>query len=183
MADALVELVHQLPRERLDRLDAPPAPGAYLQFLDAPHLGEVFGEPTATGCRAAYVGVASSSLRARVPRYRRALAGISELSEHQVWVTLVPCASTASARFAESALIERLCPVLQGLGWGSRPPGAGRPGTTTSPIHALLAGRDWARPAESWTRPSAGWGSSSIWSGRGRPARGGRRSWGPTSAR
>jgi hypothetical protein len=57
---------------------------------------------------------------------------------------VVPCASRASAAFAEAALIERLDPLLNGLGYGAKVPGRQRTGQRCSPFDALFPGRRWA---------------------------------------
>jgi len=145
MTDQLVDLVLTLPRERLDRIETPRAPGCYLQFFASGTVEPVLGGLIASGVYVAYVGVASRSLRERVGRYRRAVEGL-DLDEQDIYLALLPCSSTASARFAEAALIDRLDPLLNGLGWGSRPPGATRAGRC-SPVDALLPGRSWAPPA------------------------------------
>jgi len=56
----------------------------------------------------------------------------------------MPCASTASARWAEAALIAQLDPLLNGLGFGARPPGSTRR-QRCSAFDALLPGRRWAQ--------------------------------------
>jgi len=66
MAVALVDLVRKLPRERLDCVQAPSAPGAYIQWLAVPSMVNVFGQLVATGQYPAYHGVAYSSLRERL---------------------------------------------------------------------------------------------------------------------
>src|SRR5690606_19657268 len=56
MTEGLLELVQQLPRVRLDQLDAPDVPGAYLQFVAASHLRDVLGV-IAEGRYPAYAGL------------------------------------------------------------------------------------------------------------------------------
>jgi hypothetical protein len=141
-----MELVPTLPRERLDRVRPAAIPGCYLQFLAAPHLAPVLGELAATGRYPAYVGVAAVSLRDRLGRYPAAIADLNDIEPTDIHIALLPCSSTASARFAEAALIQLLAPLLNGFGWGSRPPGSGRPGRRCSPISALLPGRNGILP-------------------------------------
>lgn len=145
MAEALVALVRELPRERLDRIQAPAQPGAYVQWLAGGSLREVFGPLVATGRYPAYHGVAHLSLRERLGRYRLSMLG-TRLSSRDLWITLVPCADTASAAFAELCLQDRLPAPLNGLGWGAKIPGSRRQGRV-SPIDALIPGRAWAPPA------------------------------------
>lgn len=145
MAQDLVSLVWQLPRERLDRVDPPGMPGAYIQWFAAPSMAALFGPFVASGRYPAYHGVAYLSLRERLSRYSLAMRG-TPLTSRDLWVTLIPCASTASAVFAESCLHERLPAPLNGLGWGSKVPGRRRAGQRCSPIDALIPGRAWAPP-------------------------------------
>lgn len=145
----LLEVVCALPRVRLDRLDAPAMPGCYLQFFATERVEPALGALVASGRYVAYVGVASRSLRERVGRYRQSIDGLDAVREDDVSLAVLPCASTASARFAEAALIERLEPVLNGLGWGSKPQGARRAGQRCSPVDALFPGRRWAAVASS----------------------------------
>lgn len=145
MAVALVDLVRKLPRERLDCVQAPSAPGAYIQWLAVPSMVNVFGQLVATGQYPAYHGVAYSSLRERLGRYALGMRG-TELSTSDIWVTLVPCSATTSAVFAERCLQERIPAPMNGLGWGAKVPGSRRHGRC-SPIDALVPGRAWAPPA------------------------------------
>lgn len=146
MTDRLVEAVQRLPRVPLSEVAAPATPGAYLQFVAAPQLAPLLGSTVATGRYPAYVGVAMRSLRERVGRYRQSIAGLTELDDAELFVALVPCASSASAAFAERALIEALQPALNGSGWGAKRPGARRAGRC-SPVDAVLRGRRWAAMA------------------------------------
>lgn len=145
MADALVALVRTLPRERLDRVQAPASPGAYIQWLAVPALATVFGPLVSTGRYPAYHGVAYISLRERLSRYALSMRGTS-LSPRDLWVTLVPCSATTSALFAERCLQDRIPAPLNGLGWGAKVPGSRRHGRC-SPIDALIPGRAWAPQA------------------------------------
>lgn len=142
MAEALVALVRELPRERLDRIQAPAQPGAYVQWLAGGSLREVFGPLVATGRYPAYHGVAHLSLRERLGRYKLAMRG-TKLSPADIWVTVVPCSDTASAVFAEQCLQARLPAPMNGLGWGAKVPGSRRRGRV-SPIDAVVPGRAWA---------------------------------------
>jgi hypothetical protein len=145
MAEALVALVQTLPRERMDRVEAPAVPGAYIQWLARPSMSNVFGQWVATGQYPAYHGVAYLSLRERLGRYTLSMRG-TQLSPSDIWVTLVPCSATTSAVFAERCLQERIPAPMNGLGWGAKVPGNRRHGRC-SPIDALVPGRAWAPPA------------------------------------
>ena len=92
----------------------------------------------------AYVGLAWC-LRERLRRYRRSLRGLQDFGERDVFVAMVPCASRASAAFAERALIDVYNPVFNGLGYGSRAVGAKRKGQRSSAFDALFKGRDRAQ--------------------------------------
>lgn len=147
MTTDLLELVRGLPRERLDRIEAPNVPGAYLQFLAAPWLASTMGT-LAQGRYPVYAGLAARSLRERIGRYRLTLRGVRAFSERDVYVLVVPCGSPASAAFAEAALIEALDPIWNGNGYGAKTPGAKRSGQRASEFDALFPGRHW-RPAAS----------------------------------
>jgi hypothetical protein len=145
MRVALLSLVTQLPRVRLDELrDAPSAPGVYLQFLASKRVEPVLGTLIATGRYPLYAGVSGASLRERIGRYRQSLSGMDVLSERDLYVSVLPCVSKASAQFSESVLLDELAPPFQGLGWGSKVPGSHR--REQSPIDAILPGRRWASP-------------------------------------
>jgi hypothetical protein len=144
MRTALLQLATRLPRIRLDQLHSTPnTPGLYLQFLATASVAPVLGTLVATGRYPAYVGVAAASLRERLGRYRQTLSAMS-LNESELYISLLPCSSDASALFGEAALISELQPPLQGLGWGSKVPGSQR--REQSPIDAIFPGRRWATP-------------------------------------
>ena len=139
----LLDVVRTLPRIRLDQLDAPTCPGAYLQFTAVSHALPILG-PVAEGRYPAYAGVATKSLRERLGRYRQNLRGVDIFTERDIYIVLLPCASRASAAFAEAAFIERFNPLLQGFGWGAKMPGKERRSTKCSDFDALAPGRRWA---------------------------------------
>jgi hypothetical protein len=147
MRRKLLRTVRSLPRVPLSAVDPPSMPGCYLQFFANVALADSVGFLAASGQACVYVGVGARNLRARIRRHRSTVEGMPSLSTDDVHVAILPCASTASAAFAEAVLIQALSPVLNGLGWGSRPPGAGRSGQRVSPIDALLGGRSWAPAA------------------------------------
>ena len=144
MTAALMKLVPTLPRVRLDEIQPPNQPGCYLQFFDTEAVKEVLGETIASGRYPAYVGVAACSLRERVGRYRQSVDGLDCLREREIHLALLPCASAAAALYSERVLIDRLHPVLNGTGWGSKVPGANRTSQRCSPVDALFPGRRWA---------------------------------------
>lgn len=143
MTESLMNMVCGLPRVRLDRLDAPKSPGAYLQFTAVRQTLPILGL-VADGRYPAYAGVASISLRERLGRYRQNLRGVENLTESDIYIALLPCSSAGSALFAEAALIEQLNPLLQRFGWGAKMPGDKRGGTKCSAFDALVPGRRWA---------------------------------------
>lgn len=139
----LLTVFECLPRERLDRLvDLPSVPGCYAQWFATPAVEPVLGSIIATGRYPAYLGVASSSLRERIGRYRQTIRDIASIGERDIYIAVLPCASAASALFAERAGIDELDPPLQGTGWGSKVPGSNR--QEQSPVDALFPGRRWA---------------------------------------
>lgn len=139
----LLTVFERLPRERLDRLvDLPSVPGCYAQWFATPAVEPVLGSIIATGRYPAYLGVASSSLRERLGRYRQTIRDIASIRERDIYIAVLPCASAASALFAERAGIDELDPPLQGTGWGSKVPGSNR--QEQSPVDALFPGRRWA---------------------------------------
>jgi hypothetical protein len=143
----LVKSLQLLPRVRLDMLtDLPAVPGCYVQFFATPAVEPVLGPLVARGQYPAYIGVASVSLRERIGRYRQTIRGIAAIRPEDIHIAVLPCDSEASARFSESAGIEELSPPFDGMGWGSKVPGANR--KEQSPFDALFAGRQWASPAE-----------------------------------
>lgn len=142
----LVEALHHLPRERLDRLvDLPSSPGCYLQWTVTPVVESTLGHLVATGQYPSYLGVATVNLRERVGRYRQNIRGTS-LRERDIYVAVLPCSSAASALFAERAGLDEIPVPLTGMGFGSKALGANR--TEQSPIDALFPGRRWASPAD-----------------------------------
>jgi hypothetical protein len=143
----LLRTVRSLQRIPLSHIEPPAMPGCYLQFFANDALADRVGFLAASGQSCAYVGAGAQNLRERIRRHRSTVDGMPTLSTDDVYVAVLPCVSTASAAFAEAVLIEALSPVLNGLGWGSRPPGAGRSGQRVSPIDALLGGRSWASAA------------------------------------
>lgn len=145
MANDLLRIVPSLPRIRLDQLEAPGVPGCYVQFIAATEAEPILGPVIASGRYLSYVGVAATNLRSRIGRYRQSIAELS-FDERNLHLALVPCGTAASALFAERVLIERLDPVLNGLGWGSRVPGSRR-SPRCSAVDALFPGRPWAAPA------------------------------------
>lgn len=147
LATRLHGLVMSLPRERLDLVAPPAEPGTYLQFLATPRVESVLGRLNSTGQYCSYVGVASRSLRERIGRYRQTIADIPQIREQDLYLAILPCDSTAAARYCEAELIDWLNPVLNGLGWGSKVPGRTRRGRCSA-SDALLPGRPWA-PAPS----------------------------------
>lgn len=66
------------------------------------------------------------------------------LDEDDVFIAVLATAPTAAVRFCEALLIERLDPVLGGLGRGSKVPGVSRPGRRSSPVDAPFPGWRWA---------------------------------------
>jgi hypothetical protein len=151
MRRALVRSLRRLPRVRLDLLtDLPSVPGCYLQFFAAPAVEPVLGKLVAGGQYPAYLGVASVSLRDRIGRYHQTIRGIEAVRAEDIHVAVLPCTSAASAHFAESAGIEELSPLLNGLGWGSKMPGLNR--REQSPVDAIFPGRQWASPADPITQ-------------------------------
>jgi hypothetical protein len=142
----LVDTLHRLPRERLDRLaDLPSVPGCYVQWTATRVVEPTLGHLVATGQYPSYLGVATVSLRERVGRYRQNIRGTS-LRERDIYVAVLPCTSAASALFAERAALEEIPVPLAGLGFGSKAPGANR--SEQSPVDALFPGRRWASPAD-----------------------------------
>lgn len=156
MRQRLLSVTAALPRTPLAEIEPPKEPGVYLQFLATPDhrfddrrrlvpgLRAVFGTAVATGILPCYAGVATVDLSERIGRYRKSLAGITAIDEHSLYIAVLPMPSAASALFAERALIDAYDPVLNGTGWGSKVPGGGRPGRRSSPIDALISGREWA---------------------------------------
>lgn len=143
-ADELIDLALSIPRVRIDLLDAQPIPAAYVQFLalgDADPGGGALGL-IGRGVYPAYAG-AASSLRDRVARYRRSVQGVRSFGERDVYLAVIPCASVGWALLAEATLIARLAPVLNGMGYGARVPGATRR-QRCSAFDALFPGRPWA---------------------------------------
>jgi len=149
MARDLMHLVPTLPRQALSSLrpaDTPSGPGAYLQFMAASEdLVPVLGAIVASGRYVLYAGLAKD-LRERMGRYRVALRRTGKLTEGGLWVALMPCASLASAAFAEAALISGLSPIMNAIGgWGSQAPGTKRSGQRVSDADCLI-GHWWSRP-------------------------------------
>jgi hypothetical protein len=143
MTRDLVELARGLDRVRLDLIDIEPGvPGAYLQFTAKGSALPVLGT-VAYGRYVAYVGLAWC-LRERLGRYRGSLRGLKDFGERDIFVAIVPCASRASAAYAERALIDAYNPVFNGLGYGSRAVGAKRKGQRSSSFDALFKRRDQA---------------------------------------
>lgn len=152
MRRRLVEVLHGLPRTRLDLL-LEPGPGAeeltsgpavYLQFFATPVVEPVLGPLVATGVVPAYIGSAYE-MRSRAARYRNSISGMASIHEQDIHIAVMPCSSVASALFAESAAISELPPaVMQGMGWGSQRPGSNR--AERSPADALFPGRGGASP-------------------------------------
>jgi len=146
MRHRLMRVLRKLQRVRLDLLTPaaiPSMPGVYTQWFATRTVEPVLGCLVAEGRVAAYQGVAAVSLRERIGRYRQSLAGTA-IGEHEVFVAVLPCASRASALFAEAALIDELQPPLLRLGWGAKAPGGNR--REQSPVDALFPGRRWAAP-------------------------------------
>lgn len=145
-ADLLV-VARELPRERLDTVaDLPAVPGCYIMFFATPRLAPSLSSLVSHGCLAGYVGVAARSVRERISRHRLHIAKSRDLEERDVWLAVLPCSSTASAYFAEAALIEALQPPLQGTGWGSKATGKNR--RERNHADALFPGRrDAADPS------------------------------------
>lgn len=145
MVADLLDLVIELPRTRLDRIEAPDMPGSYLMFLKSTRADvvDVLG-PASDGRVPIYAGSAQKSLRDRLSRYPLGLRGVEAIRTTDVYVSLLPCASAASARFAEAVLLESP-PVFNVLGgWGQMTPGSTRASQRVSPIDALWPGRRWA---------------------------------------
>lgn len=146
MRRKLMEVLVELERVRLSDLrDLPPVPGIYAQFFSTPAVESVLSSLISSGVYPAYIGVAAVNLRERIGRYRQSIAGIRSISEQDIHIAVMPCASGASAVFAESAAISELKCPLQGTGWGSKVPGTNR--KEASPVDALFPGRNWAAPA------------------------------------
>lgn len=128
MTTDLLRLVTVLPREPLSTIKPPDQPGMYIQFLasEGTDLEQAYGHIVATGQAAFYAGSARS-LKERMNRYRTALSRMRDLGEDDLWILVLPCASLASAVFAEQAVIARVAPVMNGIqGWGGRDPGRKR---------------------------------------------------------
>lgn len=142
----LLDLVVTLPRTRLDLAEAPDGPGAYVMFLRSqrPEVVDILGFALTDGRVPCYAGSAQVSLRERLSRYPLSLRGVKAIQPADVYVTLLPCASSASARFSEAVLLESP-PVFNFLGgWGQKVPGSNRASQRVSPIDALWPGRRWA---------------------------------------
>lgn len=144
MTRRLLQVVPRLERQRLDAIDVGPVPGIYLTFFASPRIEPLLGRLVAHGIYPSYVGVAAASLRERIGRHRRTVDAVEGIDEHETYIAAMPCASTASARWAEAALIAQLDPLLNGLGFGARPPGPTRR-QRCSAFDALLPGRPWAQ--------------------------------------
>lgn len=149
----LLAVVHSLPRIPLvDAADiAPRAPGAYLQFwaTDRPEIAALMPAFVRRGEFPSYVGCSTTSVGNRLQRYRQSLAELPGVDVTELYVSVLPCDTAASAAFAEASLLESpIRGVLNGIGgWGNKNPGARRLQQTSSPVDALLA------PGRSWTRP------------------------------
>lgn len=145
---AVLRAVTELPRRPLDELReqraVPDRPGVYLTFFASEDLCEVFGRLVGSGRYVAYVGVAQQNLRERIGRYAQTLRG-TKVKTSELHLAVLPCASGAAALFAESVAISELHPVCNGLGWGSKVPGARRAGQRCSVIDALVQ-RHWTTP-------------------------------------
>lgn len=147
MTRDLLALVLELPRVRLSELrDAPTVPAAYLVFFATTSVEPTLDPLVSTGQYCAYAGVCSHNARERINRYRQSIRGIDAFDEDDIFIAILPCASTASARFCEAALIESLDPVWNGLGFGAKVPGSTRSRQQISPIDALFP-RRWAPSA------------------------------------
>lgn len=144
MTRRLLRVVPRVVRCRLDEVDVAAVPGVYVTFFASRQVEPKLGPLVAQGRYPSYVGVAASSLADRIGRHRATLRAVDDIDESDTYVAVVPCASTASARYAESALIDRLHPVLNGLGFGARPPGSTRR-QRCSAFDALFPGRQWAQ--------------------------------------
>ncbi len=158
MAKDLLDLVVTLPRHPLPEVatNGPTLPGGYLHWVSSDHP-DVVGllGPTARAEIPAYAGLASRNLRARQSRYRQSLTGMRAISENDIHVTVIPCATTASAAFAEMVLLEAYRPVLNALGgWGAKVPGARR-NPRVSLVDALWPGRGWTHEADPLRRVQA----------------------------
>lgn len=157
MAKDLLDLVVTLPRHPLREVatNGPRLSGAYLHWVssDHPDVTDLLG-PVATAEFPAYAGLARS-LAPRQARYRQSLAGVRAISEDDIYVTVVPCATIASAAFAEMVLLDAFRPVLSVLGgWGAKVPGSRR-NPRVSPVDALWPGRGWAPEADPLRRAQA----------------------------
>jgi hypothetical protein len=141
------------PLERLDHMEPPKCPGAYLEFLAAPWLPEM--GILAEGRYPVYAGLAQASLRERVGRYRPALKGIRAFGICDVWFLFVECPSSGSAALAERTLIERYRPLFNGMGHGSKAVGINRTGQKCSAFDALFPGRRWAREPSPFERAAS----------------------------
>lgn len=155
MRQEVLSVTAGLLRTPLAEIEPPKEPGVYLQFLAAggrsgarrpsgQTLRGVFGTAVATGVLPCYVGVATVDLAERIGRYRQSLAGITAIDEYSLCFAVLRTPSAASALFAERVLIDAYDPPLNGTGWGSKVPGGGRPGRRSSPVDALISGREWA---------------------------------------
>jgi len=150
----LLAVISNLPRVPL--LDAARRarrgePGLYLQFLSTarPVLVDLL-TPTVCDARVPlYVGSASS-WHQRLRRYSQSLVGLPHIDLSELYVSVLPCTTRASALFAEATLLDTpgVCGVMNRIGgWGSKIPGARRTAQTASPVDALFApGRGWVRP-------------------------------------
>lgn len=152
MSAELFHVLRDQPRIRLRDVRPHAGPGAYAHVLgvgtDRTEVIDTFSPLLARGRYPVYVGQAQC-LRERQGRYRQGLCSIPAFGEDDVWVALLPCSSTASAAFAEAALVDTLDPLGNRLGgWGSRWPGPNRTEQKSSPLDALFPGRGWVRPAE-----------------------------------
>lgn len=146
MAKALLDMVVTLPRHPLREVatNGSRLPGAYLHWIssDHPDVATLLG-PVAKAEFPAYAGLARS-LAPRQARYLQSLADIRAISEDDIWVTPIPCATTASAAFVEMVLLDAYRPLLAVLGgWGAKIPGKRR-NPRVSPVDALWPGRGWA---------------------------------------
>lgn len=147
------DVVHELlatPRRPLYELDltALNVPGAYVMHVatTTPAFVEVFSETLAYGCYPLYAG-SSRRLGARLRRYEQSLRDLRDLSYTDLWVSVLPTTSHASALFAEASLLEGLQPIANKLGgFGAKVPGSNRARQKATQFDALLPGRSWVRP-------------------------------------
>ncbi len=93
---------------------APPILGVYALY----HFGKLV-----------YIGKASTSLKARLNEHVKKIAGRCNISLSDMECRFMPLSSEWIAWAAEAALIKHHTPPWNGMGFGSKSPGIGRPGT------------------------------------------------------